>query len=75
MHTCTIPSHTEKGNKQEKKKKKKKKRKKQRRIERSGFFSFFLAFAGYTIRAAREMNEVIFSNFCLHPRVWSSGEC
>ena len=29
------------------------------------FFFFLLAFAGYTIRAAREMTEVVFSSSCL----------
>ena len=28
-------------------------------------FFFFLAFAGYTVRTAREMNEVVFSRFCI----------
>ena len=28
---------------------------------------FFLAFAGYTTKAARELNEVVFSNSCLQP--------
>ena len=28
---------------------------------------FFLAFAVYTIRTAREMNDVVFSSSCLQP--------
>ena len=32
------------------------------------FFFFFLAFAGYTIKAAREMNDVVFSSSCLQPQ-------
>ena len=28
---------------------------------------FFLAFAVYTIKAAREMNDVVFSSSCLQP--------
>ena len=31
------------------------------------FFFFFLAFADFTVRAAGEMNEVVFSSFCLQP--------
>ena len=31
------------------------------------FFFFFLAFAVYTIKAAREMNDVVFSSSCLQP--------
>ena len=31
------------------------------------FVFFFLAFAGYTIKAAREMNDVVFSSSCLQP--------
>ena len=34
---------------------------------RSFFFFFFLAFAVYTIKAAREMNDVVFSSSCLQP--------
>ena len=30
-------------------------------------FFFFLAFAVYTIKAAREMNDVVFSSSCLQP--------
>ena len=30
-------------------------------------FFFVLAFVGYTIRAAREMNEAVFSSSCLQP--------
>ena len=33
-----------------------------------GVFSFFfLAFAGYTIRVAGEMNDIAFSSSCLQP--------
>ena len=31
------------------------------------FFFFFLAFAVYTIKAARAMNDVVFSSSCLQP--------
>ena len=31
------------------------------------FFFFFLAFAVYTTKAAREMNDVVFSSSCLQP--------
>ena len=31
------------------------------------FFLSLLAFAVYTIRAAREMNDVVFSSSCLQP--------
>ena len=30
-------------------------------------FFFFLAFADYTIKATREMNDVVFSSSCLQP--------
>ena len=33
----------------------------------TGSFFFFLAFAVYTIKAAREMNDVVFSSSCLQP--------
>ena len=35
--------------------------------EQSSIFFFFLAFAVYTIKAAREMNDVVFSSSCLQP--------
>ena len=33
----------------------------------SGWPSLLLAFTGYTIRAAREMNDIVFSSSCLQP--------